>query len=1003
MRSHFSKKLFRRLHLLKLVVATAMLAGLFGLQNPIRFLSPVTTTTLSRGALLSQVQHNQFLSQSNYEQRLLQQGRRLYRAEQFEQAIAVWLEVEQHFSSQRDFLGQASVLSNLALAHHQLGQWLEAENAINRSLEILNKQKYSTTQGSRIYGQVLNTQGSLHLAQGNTAKALESWEQATEEYTQAKFFEGRIKSLINQTHALRRLGFLRESRHRLLQIEMLLEKQTDISLKIALTRSLGENQRLMGELKASRTSLLKSLELAKMAPGKQDLAAIQLSLGNTLQVSARQQEALARRTQNAIDKQKSVRLYQEAEGFYSKVIAGRAPLLVQTQARLNQLAIFIQNQNWIKAQSAQISLLSQLDNLPLGRASTFAHMRLAHLLMDACITECPAEMQSAQQQIYPLLTSARQQAKDIGDTIAESYALGYLGHLYEIEEQYADAQRLTEAASKQARNQPSLIYQWEWQLGRVENLIGYPKERIISHYDTAFENVKKIRSDLLYVGPDIQFHFRDHVEPLYREYISLLLPKDKTGISNNTAPLIRAQTVIDDLRVAELESFLACGLIEPSDNIPRTTIQNIANSDKTTAIIYPITLSDGPDADRLEVLIQLPDNTRDQSIKRYPTKIIRSDLSNLDGVHRNSHVSVVEKKLQQLRFELESSHFSFNSFDDDESASRGERQFDARLTVNPFAAESLQQGRLLAEEIYDWLILPAEEQGWLESMDTLVFVLDGAFRQVPMAALYDKQAKQFLIEKYAIAVTFGDLAIPQAPPKRSFRVLAGGLSSELSSIAPLSENSLSSINTDTQPQFNQLPFVEDEIESITKIVKNTDSLLNSEFNKTKIQTKVRLSAYNVVHLATHGVFGFTRDDTFLVVAAPNALEQTSQSAIDKQNQLPLQIEKLDLNDFDNLLRTRNQTPIELLVLSACETATGDSREILGIAGLAIQSGARSTLASLWRIEDFSTSVLIAHFYDQLVNQGVSKAKALQYAQIQLLKQNSRPSQWAPYLLVGDWR
>ncbi|MEM8611294.1 MAG: CHAT domain-containing protein, partial [Cyanobacteria bacterium P01_H01_bin.105] len=615
------------------------------------------------------------------------------------------------------------------------------------------------------------------------------------------------------------------------------------------------------------------------------------------------------------------------------------------------------------------------------------------------------ELHTSQQQVYALLVQARQQAEEIRDPIAESYALGYLGYLYEIEKQYTDAQRFTEAASKQAGNQPSLIYQWEWQLGRIENKLGYRRKKIISHYDIAFQKVKEVRSDLLYVGPDVQFDFRDRIEPLYREYISLLLPKNKTGIADSSAQLIRAQTVIDDLRVAELESFLACGLIEPNDNIPRTTIQNVANSDSTTAIIYPIILPDGPNTERLEVLIQLPDDITNQSIKRYPLTIIRADSSDLDRTDRNSSASVIEKKLQQFRLQLERSRFSFNTFNDDESATRSEQRFDARLTVTPFAAESLQQGRLLAEEIYDWLILPAEEKGWLESMDTLVFVLDGAFRQVPMAALYDQQTKQFLVEKYAIAVTFGDLAIPQAPPETDLSILAGGLSSELSPLLLGPDSDLSRDNTDSQLSFGALTFVEEEIESIAKIIDDTDSLLNLEFEKTKIQAKLRSSAYNVIHFATHGVFGFTRDDTFLVVAAPDTLEQAGQTTTNQAEQRKsLKIEKLDLNDFNNLLRTQNQTPIELLVLSACETATGDSREVLGIAGLAIQAGARSTLASLWSINDFSTSMLMTYFYNQLINnEGVSKAKALQQAQIELLRQNRRPAQWAPYLLVGDWR
>ena len=95
----------------------------------------------------------------------------------------------------------------------------------------------------------------------------------------------------------------------------------------------------------------------------------------------------------------------------------------------------------------------------------------------------------------------------------------------------------------------------------------------------------------------------------------------------------------------------------------------------------------------------------------------------------------------------------------------------------------------------------------------------------------------------------------------------------------------------------------------------------------------------------------------------------------------------------------------MLILSACETGEGDDREVLGIAGLAAQSGIRSTLASLWSIDDSSTAELMKQFYKGLTS-GLTKAEALQQAQLYLLDKYPgayKPSHWAPYILVGDWR
>jgi len=112
--------------------------------------------------------------------------------------------------------------------------------------------------------------------------------------------------------------------------------------------------------------------------------------------------------------------------------------------------------------------------------------------------------------------------------------------------------------------------------------------------------------------------------------------------------------------------------------------------------------------------------------------------------------------------------------------------------------------------------------------------------------------------------------------------------------------------------------------------------------------------------------------------------------------------------MDYLLRSRDQRraeAIELLVLSACQTATGDNRAALGLAGVAVRAGARSTLASLWRINDRSTAIFIGEFYRELAHSKVTKAEALRRAQVALFKNYpnySRPGYWAPFVLVGNW-
>jgi CHAT domain-containing protein len=111
----------------------------------------------------------------------------------------------------------------------------------------------------------------------------------------------------------------------------------------------------------------------------------------------------------------------------------------------------------------------------------------------------------------------------------------------------------------------------------------------------------------------------------------------------------------------------------------------------------------------------------------------------------------------------------------------------------------------------------------------------------------------------------------------------------------------------------------------------------------------------------------------------------------------------DLEKYMSMTTFREQ-PIELLTLSACQTATGDDRAALGLAGIAVKAGARSALATLWFINDQASAVLVSEFYTQLQDPSLSKVKALQQAQLKLLEDRRyrHPIYWSPFLLIGNW-
>jgi CHAT domain-containing protein len=267
-----------------------------------------------------------------------------------------------------------------------------------------------------------------------------------------------------------------------------------------------------------------------------------------------------------------------------------------------------------------------------------------------------------------------------------------------------------------------------------------------------------------------------------------------------------------------------------------------------------------------------------------------------------------------------------------------------------------------AQKIYDALMRPLEVDLAAANPTSLIFVNDGVLRKVPMAALHD--GKQFLVQKYAIATTPSLSLTAREPLDRTkLQALVLGLTVE-------------------RPPFAALVNVNDEATGVEKILQGT-KLLDHNFTLKNLQAQLQAESYPIVHMATHGKFGTDAASTFLLM-------------YDSQ---------LTIEQIDNVLRAnKRRQPVELLTLSACQTAAGDNRSALGIAGVAVRAGVKTALASLWFINDESTVPLIEEFYTQLSQPGVTKAEALRRAQIKMIadRDYSHPAVWSPFILIGNW-
>jgi CHAT domain-containing protein/predicted negative regulator of RcsB-dependent stress response len=784
----------------------------------------------------------------------LEQGKQLYEAGRFAEAARVW---EQALERAADSDALALTQNYLAIVYQDLGQWEKAARAIAQALAFPALPPF-------LQAQILNTQGSLQLNQGNPEQALITWQQSEQLYRSLKDLTGIVLSQTNQAQALRTLGFYQRARDTLEQINQDLAPFPDSLLKARSLRSLGLTLQGVGDFERSQAVLQESLAIARRLNSTLDMGEVWFQLGNV----ARSQENFPA----------ALQFYQRSQAASPKT---------QIQARLNQFAL-LSKSDPEAARSLILSLQANLTAQTPSRWSIYAQVNLAENL------EALAEPGA----IAPLLAQAIQQARTLKDTRAESYGLGQLGHLYEQTQQWTESLELTQQALTLAETiqADDIAVNWQWQQGRILRAQGRSDEAIAA-YDAAIHSLTLLRQDLAAMNPDVQFSFRDRVEPIYRQFVQLLLQAvDQLAESERQHRLTRSREAIESLQLAELQNYFreACQTYQP---------QAIDQIDPHAAVIYPIVVEE-----RLEVILSLPN----QPLQHYSTAISAIGSTAL---------------VAQLR-----------------------------QSLNP--AFPPGEGLPAAQKLYDWLLRPAEEVLEKQQIQTLVFALDDFWRSVPIAVLHD--GKQYLVEKYSLALTPG-LQLFEASRLSSFNTLVAGISRE-------------------NQGFSALPGVEREVGAIAQTV-DTNLLLNQNFTRSKLQAKFAQETFPIVHLATHGQFSSKAADTFILTWG----------------------DRLTVSELSQWLRARvGDRPVELLVLSACQTAKGDNRAALGLAGVAVRSGARSTLATLWTVQDQSTADLMSEFYHQLSQ--TSKAEALRQAQLKLLHSPySHPYYWAPFVLIGNWR
>jgi len=860
-----------------------------------------------------------------------QQAQAAYARGQYQTAIAQLQQVQQQSRQQGDRTGEAVAWSNLSLSHQQLGNWANAETALEEAWSVLEGESLSPA----VQAQVLDVQGQLQFTQGALEPALTTWQQSEAIYEQLGDRPKQVLSRLHQVQALQAQGRFQQVSRRFNALSEIMAAEPDSLLKAKLFKQLGDSLQRTGRFDAAESQLKTGSAIAQRLEGSALeksalISAIHLSLGNLEQRRLNASTERGDRAAALDHAQASLAFYQQAVALEKAGGLGDGELGVQ--ARLNVMQLLAQPEvgQWEQAIAFYPSIRSRLLNLAPGRSAIYGYTELVQGLIVIKQQTVQAGLRTgpAWTEIAELLASAHRQAKVLGDVRAQSTVLGTLAFVYEQTGQWASAEKLSRQAlalaqTIQARD---ISYRWQWQLGRVLKAQGQGEQAIAAYLKT-LSALDKVRGDLITANADVRFSFQDSIEPIYREAVSQLLAsvpetvaqaQQKSSLKQNAKSsqaqrrLYQAREIMEALQVAQLEHFLQTACVEQATTVKLDQV--LDQADSKAAALYTIALDD-----RLEVLLKLP---QQKELVHYSAPVSRRGLEPLLDYYRAGLISGADVE-----------------------------------------AESRQ--------LYDWLLRPAVDQGLLppEQIETLLFSLGGELRLIPMATLHD--GENYLIENYALDLTLGlDLRDPQTlPPRQQLQVLAASLTvpagGDAQLYAPLSNANV-------------------ELNRIERTGLPATLLRDEEFTTQTLTQQLEAIDYNVVHLATHGQFGYGREGTFVLSADG----------------------RIDIDDLGEAFQSsrRGDRNLELLILSACKTATGDSREVFGIAGAAIRAGAQSSMATLWSVDDEASVRFTQTLYENLGRAEVSRAEALRQAQLDLMQRYpGRPRYWAPYVLAGSWR
>ena len=326
----------------------------------------------------------------------------------------------------------------------------------------------------------------------------------------------------------------------------------------------------------------------------------------------------------------------------------------------------------------------------------------------------------------------------------------------------------------------------------------------------------------------------------------------------------------------------------------------------------------------------------------------------------------------------------------------GEEVMALTMTLREQLVDPESDPRPVARELWSQLIEPIAEDLKNEQIDTLFFALDGPLRYLPMAALWD--GERWLVERFRVA-HLSRAALD--------KLEARGASAQTETVGALGAAKTALAG------YAALPAVKDELEGVVKVGESDPSgvvpgeiKLDEAFTREALTGMLEARAHTSYHIASHFILGPKEHESFLLLG--------------DGGRLTLEEIRYDLR-FDG---------VDLLALSACNTAVGeerDGRELEGFASLALRLGARQVLATLWPVGDQSTGLLMQSLYRWSQKRERPRSQSLRLAMLghirgeevgdlpanglvnepdwaatTRLDGHRHPFYWAPFILIGSW-